>query len=88
MNFLSRYLEKTEFDSYEDFIANYRLKVPQGFNFGYDIVDGYARECPEKKALLRFSIDDDGNSAIEEYTFAQMKVEHQFHQVSKLYHHL
>ncbi len=73
MNFLSRYLDRTEFDSYEDFIAGYKLNVPREFNFGYDIVDGYAAQCPDKKALLRYSIDENDVSHIEEYTFAEMK---------------
>ena len=45
---LERFLERTEFDSYEDFKANYRLKVPEDFNFGYDIVDGWAKQQPDK----------------------------------------
>ena len=40
---LSKYLEKTEFSSYEDFFENYRLKVPEHFNFGFDVVDEWAR---------------------------------------------
>ena len=47
-----RYLDRTEFDSYEDFLQNYKLKIPENFNFGYDIVDVYAKECPDKLALL------------------------------------
>ena len=47
-----RYLSKTEFDSYEDFIKNYKVNIPEDFNFGFDIVDVYAKENPEKKALV------------------------------------
>ena len=46
MNFLSKYLPRTDFDSYEDFRENYRITAPENFNFGYDIVDEYARLEP------------------------------------------
>ena len=55
MNFLSRYLDRTEFSSYEDFIANYKLNIPESFNFSYDIVDEYARLEPDKPALIWFN---------------------------------
>ena len=45
---LDRYLPRTEFDSYEDFKENYRCNVPADFNFGFDIVDEWARQEPEK----------------------------------------
>ena len=43
MDLLNRFLERTEFESYEDFKKNYKLNIPENFNFGYDIVDEYAR---------------------------------------------
>ena len=46
------YLEVSEFGSYEDFLRNYRIKVPENFNFAFDVVDRIAREEPEKRALL------------------------------------
>ncbi|MDD3193122.1 MAG: AMP-binding protein [Oscillospiraceae bacterium] len=49
---LNRYLPRMEFDSYEDFKENYRCNVPAGFNFGFDIVDEWARQEPEKMALV------------------------------------
>ena len=49
---LERFLDKTEFESYDDFMANFNIKVPENFNFGYDVVDEWAKKCPEKKALL------------------------------------
>ena len=49
---LTRYLERTEFTSYEDFKANYRLKVPANFNFAFDVVDAFAREEPERFAVI------------------------------------
>ncbi len=52
---LDRYLPRIEFDSYEDFRDNYRVNVPEYFNFGWDIVDEWAKQEPEKKALLWLS---------------------------------
>lgn len=49
---IERFLKKTQFESYEDFMSNYQLIVPEHFNFGYDVVDVYAEEDPEKEAIL------------------------------------
>lgn len=49
---LNRYCPKTKFDSYEDLCKNFTIQVPENFNFGYDIVDEWARVEPEKLALL------------------------------------
>ena len=49
---LERFLEKCEFDSLEDFQKNYRVRVPENFNFAYDVVDEWARTDPDKPALL------------------------------------
>ncbi len=49
---LDRYVEKTEFESYEDFCENLNIKIPEGFNYAYDIVDTYAQEQPDKVALV------------------------------------
>lgn len=66
---LEKFLKKTEFDSYEDFMENFAVEVPNNFNFGYDIVDAWAAEEPGRRALTWT------NSAGEEhnYTFADMK---------------
>lgn len=66
---LEKFLKKTEFDSYEDFMENFAVEVPDNFNFGYDIVDGWAAEEPGRRALTWT------NPAGEEhnYTFADMK---------------
>lgn len=52
MNLLSIFLNKTEFNDYDDFAANAQLMVPKDFNFGYDVVDEYARLCPDKRAIV------------------------------------
>ena len=38
---LEKFLQQTEFKDFEDFKTNYRLIVPEHFNFGYDIVDAW-----------------------------------------------
>ena len=49
---LSKYCPRIDFDSYEDFFANFTIEVPQNFNFAYDVVDEWARVEPDKKALV------------------------------------
>ncbi|MDR1575811.1 MAG: AMP-binding protein [Treponema sp.] len=66
---VSRYCPRIEFDSYEDFYANYRCEVPDNFNFAYDVVDEWAALRPEKTAL-RYT-DDSGRMLT--FTFADMK---------------
>lgn len=69
MNFASRYISREDFESYEDFCENYKIIVPENFNFAYDIVDDYARLEPEKTALVW--CDDHGNERI--FTFSDLK---------------
>ena len=49
---LKKYCPRIEFDSYEDFYENFRIEVPEAFNFGFDVVDEWARVEPEKRALV------------------------------------
>lgn len=65
---LERFLPRVDFDSYEDFKANFRIAVPEVFNFGFDVVDEYARIEPDKIALVY--CDDHGRE--ETFTFADM----------------
>ena len=37
MSLLERFVERVDFESYEDFKQNFRLKVPENFNFGFDL---------------------------------------------------
>jgi len=60
---LSKYCPRIDFDSYEDFFDNFQINVPDDFNFGYDVVDEWARVEPDKRALLWC------NDAGEERTF-------------------
>lgn len=48
---LERFVEKTQFTSQEDFVKNLKIKAPQNFNFGYDVVDAWAAEEPNKRAI-------------------------------------
>ncbi len=49
---LDRFLPRIDFDSYEDFKKNYRVNIPENFNFGFDIVDEWAKQDESKKALV------------------------------------
>ena len=49
---LKKYCPRVDFDSYEDFYENFKINVPEDFNFGYDVVDEWARVEPDKPALL------------------------------------
>jgi acetyl-CoA synthetase len=48
---LEKFLPRQEFSSYEDFKANYRVTVPERFNFAYDVVDEWARQDDQKLAI-------------------------------------
>lgn len=49
---VEKFLEQTTFTSQEDFIKNLKIKIPENFNFGYDIVDAWAAEEPDKKSIV------------------------------------
>ena len=42
MDILSKYINRSEFDSYEDFKENFKINIPEYFNFGFDVVDKWA----------------------------------------------
>ena len=63
------FLELSEFGSYEDFLKNFEIKVPDNFNFAYDVCDRIAREEPEKLAL--HWVHPDGRE--KKITFGEMK---------------
>ncbi|MCL2706118.1 MAG: AMP-binding protein [Spirochaetaceae bacterium] len=68
---LSRYCPRIDFESYEDFFANYKCNVPDNFNFAYDVVDEWARLYPDKLALTR----TDDNGEVQSWSFSQIKYE-------------
>ena len=69
MLLIEKFVNRTEFSSYEDFFNNFKLNVPANFNFTYDVMDVLAAETPDELAMLW--IDDNGNR--RDFTFAQMK---------------
>ncbi len=57
MALYQRFLRKPEFGSYEDFLHNFRINVPENFNFAYDVLDVIAQEEPDKRALRWVHMD-------------------------------
>ena len=68
---VERFLKQTTFSSQEDYRKNLHIRVPENFNFAYDVVDAYAAEQPDRKALLW---TNDRGAEIQ-FTFADMKRE-------------
>ena len=68
---LQKYLDQTEFSDYSDFTNNFKVNVPENFNFAYDIVDEWAQKEPNKKALCW--TNDKGEHI--DFTFADIKRE-------------
>ena len=66
---LERFITQTTFESQEDFIKNLHIQVPENFNFGYDVVDAWAAEQPDKNAILW--TNDQGEH--HQYTYAELK---------------
>jgi len=66
---LDKYLSQIDFSSYTDFTENYKIKIPENFNFAFDVVDEIARETPDKIAMVW--CNDSGEEAV--FTFAHMK---------------
>ncbi|RYD04846.1 hypothetical protein N752_13040 [Desulforamulus aquiferis] len=52
MELIRNYLPRTEFESYEDFKENFKIEVPEDFDFARDIVDRWAEYEPDKRALV------------------------------------
>ena len=65
---LEQFLEKTEFTSYEDFQKSFHIRVPDRFNFAWDVVEEIARKQPKKQALVW--CDEKGSEAT--FSFADM----------------
>ena len=49
---IERFLKQTTFTSQEDYEKNLEFIIPEHFNFAYDVMDEWAKEKPEKLALL------------------------------------
>jgi acetyl-CoA synthetase len=66
---LEKYIKRTVFNSYEEFKTDFKINIPENFNFAYDVVDEIAIKTPDKRAMVW--CDDKGSEAV--FTFAQMK---------------
>lgn len=65
---IGNFVNRVDFKSYKDFYDNFEFTVPKDFNFGFDVVDEYARIDPEKLALIWC---DDNEKKV--FTFLDMK---------------
>ena len=63
------FVERVDFNSYEDFFKNFKLKFEDDFNFGFDVVDKYAEIDPDKIALIWTNDDDEKHT----FTFKDIK---------------
>jgi acetyl-CoA synthetase len=66
---LDKYLPQSEFKSYEDFYRNFSVKIPENFNFAYDVMDELAKQKPGETALVW--CDELGAEAF--FTYGDMK---------------
>jgi acetyl-CoA synthetase len=66
---LERFVKQTKYTSQEEFRKNFKLEVPENFNFGYDVVDAWAAIQPDKKAILW--TNDQGLE--HQYTYEELK---------------
>jgi acetyl-CoA synthetase len=64
---LGKFIER-DYVSYEDFYQNFDVKFEENFNFGFDVIDAYAAEKPDKLALLW--CDDHGEE--RRFTFSDL----------------
>lgn len=68
---IDKFLSQTEFQNYPDFAENFKINIPENFNFAFDVVDDIAHLTPDKIAMVW--CDDKGAEAI--FTFAHMKMQ-------------
>ena len=69
MQIYKRYLAQKDFTSLEDFLTNFKIVVPDNFNFAYYVVDEYARLEPDKNAIVW--INDRGDN--RNFTYKDLK---------------
>lgn len=69
MSLVKRFVNREEFGSYEEFYREFKIIIPENFNFGYDVVDAYAAAEPERRALVW--CDDHGGERI--ISFGELK---------------
>lgn len=69
MSMLKQFVNRTEFSSYEDFRDHLEIRVPENFNFAYDVVDVYAQAEPSRRAMVWCADNGEG----KDVTFAELK---------------
>lgn len=60
---------RKDYEDYEDFYKNYKLNVPENFNFAYDCMDVLAEKSPDKLAMRWTNVA----GVKRDFTFAEMK---------------
>lgn len=70
MSLLQKFIDRVDYDSYEDLYANFKIHIPDNFNFAYDVVDDYAQNDPKKIALVWC----DDNDERHVFTFKDISV--------------
>ena len=68
---IERFLTQTSFTSTEDYNKNLHFKIPENFNFAYDVMDAWATEAPDKTAIIW--TNDEGEERIT--SFSMLKEE-------------
>ena len=68
---IERFLTQTSFTSTEDYNKNLHFKIPENFNFAYDVMDAWATEAPEKTAIIW--TNDEGEERVT--SFSMLKEE-------------
>ena len=58
---LNKFISKIDYDSYEDLYKNFKISIPNDFNFAYDVVDEYAKTEPKREALVWCDDNDEAH---------------------------
>ena len=66
---VEKYIKQTTFKDQADFKANFKINVPENFNFAYDVVDEWAKTHPAKTAL--YWVNDLGEHI--NFSFGELK---------------
>ena len=67
----TKYVNKnTDYTSYENLKKNFSISIPENFNFAYDIADEYAKNEPNRQALVWC----DDNDSERFFTFSDLKL--------------
>ena len=57
MAFYEQFLDQTKFGSYEDYLKNFHVNVPENFNYAFDVLDKIAEAEPDRVALVWEHVD-------------------------------